>query len=126
MPLIHFANYFRFMEEAETEFLYQLGDLAGVTPGDDFFVAPRVAVSAEFLKPVRFGDLLDITIRCEHKGRTSIGYAFSFELEGAEVARASLRVVCVAKGIDGEYRSAPIPEALDRVLQAAPTSEPRA
>ena len=108
------------MEEAETEFLYHLAELAGVIPGDEVFVAPRVAVSAEFLKPVRFGDMLDITIRCEHKGRTSIGYGFSFKLGGAEVARAKLRVVCVAKAPDGEYHSTPIPEALDRVLEVAP------
>ncbi len=118
--IIHFANYFRFMEEAETEFLYHLGELAGVTPGDDFFVAPRVAVSAEFLKPVHFGDLLDITIRCDHKGRTSIGYAVTFELDGVEVARGKMRAVCVVKGPDGKYHSSPIPEALDRVLEVAP------
>ena len=118
--IIHFANYFRYMEEAETEFLFHLGELAGVRPGDDFFVAPRVATSAEFLKPVRFGDILDVTIRCVGKGRSSIDYAYSFQLDGVEVARAKLRAVCVAKGPDGDYSSTPIPEALDRVLEVAP------
>lgn len=122
--LIHFANYFRYMEEAETEFLFHLGELAGVAPGDDFFVAPRVATSAEFLKPVRFGDVLDIAIRCVGKGRSSIDYAYSFQLDGVEVARAKLRAVCVAKGADGEYHSTPIPEALNRVLEVAPKADP--
>ncbi len=120
--LIHFANYFRYMEEAETEFLFHLGELAGVTPGDDFFVAPRVAVSAEFVKPVRFGDVLDVTIRCVGKGRSSIDYQYTFELAGEQVAKATLRAVCVAKGEDGEYRSTAIPEPLNRVLQVAPRS----
>lgn len=119
--LIHFANYFRYMEEVETEFLFILGELAGVRPGDDFFVAPRVATSAEFLKPVRFGDMLEVTIRCVGKGRSSIDYDYSFTLDGVEVARAKLRAVCVEKGPDGEYRSTPIPEALDRVLDVAPS-----
>ena len=118
--IIHFANYFRYMEEVETEFLFHLGELAGVRPGDDFFVAPRVATSAEFLKPVRFGDMLEVTIRCVHKGRSSIDYDYSFTLDGDEVARAKLRAVCVAKREDGEFRSVPIPEALDRVLEVAP------
>ena len=118
--IIHFANYFRYMEEAETEFLFHLGGLAGVQPGDDFFVAPRVATNAEFLKPVRFGDILDVTIRCVGKGRSSIDYAYSFQLDGVEVAKATLRAVCVAKGADGEYRATPIPEPLDRVLEVAP------
>ena len=118
--IIHFASYFRYMEEVETEFLFHLGELAGVVPGDEFFVVPRVAVSAEFLKPVRFGDMLDVTIRCTHKGRSSIGYAFSFRVGDVEAARAQLKVVCVNKGPDGEYRSMPIPAALDRVLEIAP------
>ena len=118
--IIHFANYFRYMEEAETEFLFHLGELAGVRPGDDFFVAPRVATSAEFLRPVRFGDILNVTIRCVSKGRSSIDYTYSFTLDGVEVAKATLRAVCVAKGEDGEFRSTPIPEALDRVLTVAP------
>ena len=119
--IIHFASYFRYMEEVETEFLFHLGELAGVVPGDEFFVAPRVAVSAEFMRPVRFGEMLDIIIRCTHKGRSSIGYEYSFRAKDVEVARAQLKAVCVEKGPDGEYRSMPIPEALDRVLEVTPS-----
>ncbi|MEZ5394951.1 MAG: hotdog domain-containing protein [Bryobacterales bacterium] len=100
-----------------------MAELAGVVPGDAFFVVPRVAVSAEFLAPVRFGDMLDISIRCTHKGRSSISYAFSFMHGDVQAARAQLKVVCVSKKEDGGFRSMPIPKELDAVLEVAP-SEP--
>ena len=84
--LIHFSNYFRYMEEAETEFLYAVAEQVGVRAGDKFFAAPRVAASAEFIRPVRFGDMLDCHLRIAHKGRSSIRYEVSFKLEGEEVA----------------------------------------
>ncbi|MCB1018577.1 MAG: acyl-CoA thioesterase [Bryobacterales bacterium] len=119
--IIHFASYFRYMEEVETEFLFHLAELAGVVPGDAFFIVPRVAVSAEFLSPVRFGAMLDILIRCTHKGRSSIGYAISFRNGDVEAARAQLKVVCVTKNEEGELRPIPIPKELDAVLEVAPS-----
>ena len=116
--IIHYANYFRYMEEAETEFLFRCADEAGVARSE-FFIAPRVKAEAEFVKPVRFGDLIDIHLKVDHLGETSIGYSFDFRHEGEQVARGHLRVVCVSKDGKGRYKPIPIPEALRAVLSAA-------
>lgn len=114
--LIHYTNYFRYLEEAEVAFIGSLG----LAPEDDPFQAsslPRISVSAEFLKPVGFGDELDIHIWVAAKGRSSITFKASFRCNGEEAARASVKAVCAEKAEDGTIRSRPLPEALDRALE---------
>lgn len=118
--LIHFSNYFRYMEETETEFLLAALAAAGVPRTEGYFVTPRVNVAAEFFKPVGFGDVLDCHLRVSSKGRSSVGYVISFWKDGEEVARGRVKFVCVEKDAEGVFRSAPIPPDLDSVLQVAP------
>ncbi len=121
--LIHFTNYFRYMEETETEFLFEVARESGIPPDDELFVTPRVKVGCEFVKPVGFGDLLDCHLWIEHKGRTSIGYVVSFRKDGEEVARGRVKFVFVTKDENGRFRSIPIPARLDKALQKAPFAE---
>jgi YbgC/YbaW family acyl-CoA thioester hydrolase len=118
--IIHFTNYFRYMEEAETLF-HRSMELAAFdawrTEGIDW---PRVSVSCDFLKPVTFGDELDVHLWVAKKGRSSIGYEFSFKHKGGEVARGRLTMVFVKKDAEGRMGSVPIPAALDKRLEVAP------
>jgi YbgC/YbaW family acyl-CoA thioester hydrolase len=119
--IIHFTNYFRYMEEAETRFQLSLGSefLEAVRHG---IYCLRVAVSCDFLKPVTFGDEIDIHLWVRKKGRSSIGYEMSFRHNGEEVARGRLTAVCV-RNDGGTMKSVPIPPALDHVLEVAPFAE---
>jgi YbgC/YbaW family acyl-CoA thioester hydrolase len=120
--IIHFTNYFRYMEEAETQFQLSLGSefLEAVRQG---IYCLRVAVSCDFLKPVTFGDEIDIHLWVRKKGRSSIGYEMSFRHNGEEVARGRLTAVCVSNDGGGKMKSVPIPPALDHVLEVAPFAE---
>lgn len=118
--LIHFTNYFRYMEETETEFLHWALSEAGIEPTEAFYITPRVNVGAEFLKPVGFSDVLDCHLRVKAIGRTSVSYVISFINDGEEAARGRLTFVCVEKDSEGVYRSSPIPTALRAVLEVAP------
>jgi YbgC/YbaW family acyl-CoA thioester hydrolase len=119
--IIHFTNYFRYMEEAETRFQLSLGSefLEAVRQG---IYCLRVAVSCDFLQPVTFGDEVDIHLWVRRKGRSSIGYEMSFRHNGEEVARGRLTAVCVSND-GGTMKSVPIPPALDRALEVAPFAE---
>ncbi len=60
--IVHFASFFRFMEGAEHEFLRSVGlsvvlNWEGVSLG-----FPRVSASCDFLKPIRFEDVVDIEV----------------------------------------------------------------
>lgn len=122
--IIHFTNYFRYMEEAETRFQLSLGGefLEAVRQG---IYCLRVSVSCDFLKPVTFGDEIDIHLWVRKKGRSSIGYEMSFRHNGEEVARGRLTAVCVSND-GGKMKSVPIPPAWDHILEVAPFAEGRA
>ena len=53
--IIHFTNYFRYMEEAETEFHRSLGFGMLKTGGGLGVWRPRVSAQCDFLRPVTFG-----------------------------------------------------------------------
>src|SRR5438445_12786464 len=76
--IVHFANFFRWMESAEVEFLRSCG-LSVPWKGTEQPVGfPRVSASCDFFKPVRFEDVLDITVTVEKVGSKSVTYAFDF------------------------------------------------
>ena len=121
--IIHFTNYFRYMEEAETEFLRSFGIQKRKDPPFDTVFCPRVSASCDFVKTVAFGDELGVHLSVAKIGRSSIGYRFSFTCGEHEVARGRLTVVCVRKDSDGKMKSVPIPERLRQVLEVRANGE---
>ncbi|MBT8085933.1 MAG: tol-pal system-associated acyl-CoA thioesterase [Woeseia sp.] len=73
--LVYFANYFRFMERARTEWLRALGVEQDKLMYEDRRVFVVVDTQAEFLSPARFNDELLVTARLVSQARAS------FELE---------------------------------------------
>jgi acyl-CoA thioester hydrolase len=69
--LVYFANYFKFMERARTEWLRSLGVEQDVLLNKErrFFVV--VDTHAEFLVPAKFNDELQVTARLERLTRAS-------------------------------------------------------
>jgi acyl-CoA thioester hydrolase len=117
--IIHFSNYFRYMEEIEIAFYRSLGFNLRA-PSEHEILRPRVSASCDFKKPVTFGDFLDIHLWITRKGRSSVSYEISFCCEGEEVARGKLVVACVRRNQAGQLESTPIPEDWARALELAP------
>src|SRR5260370_28907824 len=91
--LIHFSNYFRYMESAEIEMLRSLGVSVTMAWEGEHISFPRVAASCEFVRPVRFEDVVDIVVTVGKLGRTSVTYGFEF-FKGEElVARGQVSAV---------------------------------
>src|SRR6478672_1538839 len=126
--IIHFASYFRYMEVTEHAFFRSLGfSINTRTP--DFEVGwPRVHVSCDFKRPLRFEDEVEVHLRVREKREKSLSYDFAFrqvgDASGAEVARCSLTVVCVAMDPQiNQMRAVPIPAAIARQTEVAPEDE---
>jgi len=68
---VYFANYFKFMERARTEWLRHLGVEQDVLLNEQrrFFVV--VDTRAEFLKPASFNDRLQVTVELLDVARAS-------------------------------------------------------
>ncbi len=106
---IHFTAVFRWAEQAETALIRRLG-LLGEAWGD----YPRRKVEAEYLKVLRFEDELEIRLRVENVGRTSVTYAWTIAKDGEPHVKGRHTVVHV----DADGRPEPLPDpvraALDR------------
>ena len=122
--IVHFSNFFRWMESAEHELFLSLGvrlheEVDGVMHG-----YARVVAHCEYTAPVSYGDTLDVHVVVTHKSERSLGYGFAFAVERdggrVEVALGTLRVVCVRRVDDGSMKAAPLPEAVASQLSVAP------
>jgi YbgC/YbaW family acyl-CoA thioester hydrolase len=86
----HNVAAFRMIEWAETALLDSLGIVQEV-----YGRLPRVHVSAEFKGRLSHRDLIEITLRVEEVGRSSLTYEVDIAHEGARVAEARCVVVLV-------------------------------
>jgi YbgC/YbaW family acyl-CoA thioester hydrolase len=122
--IMHFSNYFRFMEAVEHEFVKSLGFRAIMTDADPPLGWPRVHADCDFLRPLRFDDEVEIQLLVKGRTRRTVSYAFRFhrvaEAEAREeVARGTLVVACVTFD-GGAMRAVEIPPALADRLEIAP------
>ncbi len=120
--IIHFTNYFRYMEEVEIAFYDSIGLPGPFRRGGDAVRFPRVAASCDFIKPVTCGDWLDCRLLVRRIGSKSIAYEHVFRHEGGIVARGKITVVCAERG-GGGIRSVPIPAAVRERIEEAPAGE---
>jgi acyl-CoA thioester hydrolase len=84
--IVHFANFFRFMEAAETEFLRARGLSVSWREEGRRVGFPRVSAACDYTKPARFEDLLDIDVTLEKIGAKSLTYRFDFSRNGEPIA----------------------------------------
>jgi YbgC/YbaW family acyl-CoA thioester hydrolase len=99
---IHFTAVFRWVEAAETALMRRLG----LTEGWGNY--PRRHVEADYLKVLVFEDEVEVRLRVERVGRTSITYAWEIAMDGESYVRGSHTVVHV----DDEGRAAELPQAI--------------
>src|SRR5690348_14354597 len=122
--IMHFSNFFRFMEATETAFMRSLGLSVVLSSRGLDFCLPRVHAECDYQLPLRFEDEVLVHLLVEKKGTRTITYQFRFLKTGGEapveVARGKLVAVCAARQPDGSMKAAPLPEALAHQLQQAP------
>jgi YbgC/YbaW family acyl-CoA thioester hydrolase len=116
--IMHFSNFFRFMEVAETDFLRERGLTVAWTKDGQRFGFPRVSATCDYSHPVRFGDLLTIIVSIERIGQKSITYRHEFQCGGAPVALGRITAVFVQATESGEWQSLEIPADLRATLDA--------
>jgi YbgC/YbaW family acyl-CoA thioester hydrolase len=95
---IHFSNVFVWAENAEIGLLRRLGLLGG---GGAF---PRRQVEAEYLKVLRFEDEIEVRLRVERVGRTSVTYTWTISKDGEPHVTGRHTVV----NVGGDGRPAPL------------------
>ncbi|MFQ5500982.1 MAG: acyl-CoA thioesterase [Phycisphaerae bacterium] len=113
--VMHFANYFRWMEEIEHEFFRSLGTSIMSTHEDKPIGWPRVRASCEYFGPVRFEDVVDVQMTITDLTEKSMTYEALFSCNGKRTARGRIKAVC-CQMTDDSFQSIPIPDAIrDRI-----------
>jgi YbgC/YbaW family acyl-CoA thioester hydrolase len=110
--IAHFANFFRWMESAEVDFLAGLGLNVSLPWEGQKIGFPRVAASCDYFKPVTFMDVVEVAVRVERVGAKSVTYAFEFSKGGEVVARGRVTSVCCRVRPGHAIESIEIPETL--------------
>jgi acyl-CoA thioester hydrolase len=111
--IMHFSNFFRFMESAETDFLRARGLSASWRRDGVKWGFPRVSAACDYKAPARFEDVLTIAVTVEKIGTKSVSYRYDFTNQlGAAVAVGRVTAVfCRSSGPD-ELESVDIPPDL--------------
>ena len=123
--IMHFSNYFRYMEATEHAFFRSLGETVHVNEGGRMQGWARVHASCDYDAPLHYEDQVAVRLLVRQKKASSFSYDFIFsriEPGGPQqVARGALTVVCVARE-PGESRinPVPIPEHISRLIEIAP------
>jgi YbgC/YbaW family acyl-CoA thioester hydrolase len=124
--IMHYSNFFRFMETAEHGFYRSLGFSVVMPETDPRLGWPRVHAECDYKRPLRFEDLVEIQLLVKERRTKSISYIFRFwkldEEPKVEVARGLLTIVCVAHNPDGKMTSVPIPPEIAEKIEVAPSS----
>ena len=124
--IVHYSNFFRYMESAEHAFFRSLGFSVATKQVEPPVGWPRVHASCDYKRPLRFEDEFEIHLLVTAKKSKSLTYEFRFRKlngkEPVEVARGALTVVCVTQR-RGQMKAATIPRAIAEKIQVAPETK---
>ena len=122
--IVHYSNFFRYMEAAEHGFFRSLGFSLVTDKTDPPIGWPRVHAECDYLQPLRFEDEVEIHMLVSEMKSKALSYVFRFRKLNAaaplEVARGKLTIVCVTHEADGKMKATLIPKAVVDRIQVAP------
>jgi YbgC/YbaW family acyl-CoA thioester hydrolase len=126
--IVHFSNYFRFMESTEHAFFRSLGLALHHHEGADMSGWARVDARCQYRQPLRYMDEVEVELRVRAKKRSSLAYDFVFRrvgdrngpIEPDEVAHGALEVVHVTSQGGGPMRASAMPDDVAHAIEVAP------
>jgi acyl-CoA thioester hydrolase len=122
--IVHFSNFFRYMERAEHAFWRSLGmsvmDQTAAT--EDRVGWPRVHATCDYKAPLRFEEEFTVEMLVEEIRSKVIRYLFRFRrLDGQLVAEGRVTAACVRKdSATGQMKAVAIPQPILEKVHAAP------
>lgn len=117
--IVHFSNFFRYMEATESALFPSLG----ITFGMNDVGWPRVHADFDFKGPLRYEDTVEIALIVLEKRPRSLVYGVNVrKVVGAnaeEVASGTLIVTCVKRDRGtGAFASVPIPVEIASLIES--------
>jgi acyl-CoA thioester hydrolase len=127
--IMHFSNFFRWMEACEAAFYRSLGlPLISFVPGN-IVGWPRVKASCEYKSPLRFNDQVEVKLLVREVRTRGVIFQFQFRPINAEgqvgpdiAAHGEIVAVCVTADASGKMTAQPIPAEVKAKLEIAPAA----
>lgn len=110
--IVYYANYFRYMERARTDWLRSLGIEQALFMTEHQLIFVVVDVEAHFRKPARYADLLQATCEVAQRTRATLTFKqqiFRDSLDGELLIEGRVRVACLDTH---KHRPRPLPDLL--------------
>lgn len=124
--IVHFSNFFRYMEFAEHEFFRSLGFTLHRQSEGRMEGWARVHAECTYRLPLVYPDHFEIHGVVEQRSSHAVTYRMVFrrlaagEGEAVEVARGRMKTVFVTRASGQPLKATRIPEAIARHLEEAP------
>ncbi len=119
--IVHFANYYRYMEEAEHGFFRSLDLSIMMRAGKDVMIGwPRVSSQCNYEAPARYDDVVDIHVNIERMGVKSVTYQMTLYVGEKRIARGRMKTACCLCRADHSLESIEIPEVYRSKLIESP------
>jgi len=92
--IVHFSNFFAYMEQAEHAFLRSVG-LGVICEVDGMEISwPRVNAECNYRNAIKFEEIIEVHVTVQKIGTKSVTYDFRFFRDQTPVADGSITVVC--------------------------------
>ncbi len=115
--VVYYANYLKYMERARTEWLRQLGFEQDDLRQRDGVLFIVQHVDLDYLKPGRFNDLLQVSVRIRRRGRASMELAQEVTRSPGELLCSGMvRIVCLDAA---SLRPRPVPADVLKEIKLA-------
>ncbi|QDV28182.1 4-hydroxybenzoyl-CoA thioesterase [Planctopirus ephydatiae] len=114
--IVHFSNFFRYMEQAEHEFFRSLGlKISGKTAEGIEIGWPRVACQCDYRAPARYEEVITIDVTIIRQTTRSLTMSYVFSRDGKILASGEMTTVCCTMQ-EGALKAIEIPPSyLDRL-----------
>jgi len=110
--ITHFSNFYRWMESAEHAFLRD----RGIVLHQEGIGWPRVNASADFRKPIKFGDWVRVTVSIAELKTRSVRYSFEFRVNESDEIHATGEMISVCVDL-GTMKAIEIPAGIRGLLE---------
>ena len=122
--IVHFANFYRYMGQAEHQFFRSLGlKIHGTLPDGTVFGWPRVSATCSFKSPAFYEDDIEIGMTILRLTRRSLTIAYKFQRDGVLLAEGELKTAYCIFPPDSKLESAEMPGDYFDKLTMKPTNE---
>ncbi len=121
--IVHFSNFFRYMEATEHEFFRSQGLVLHEDTSEGMIGWARVHAECDYRFPLKYLDEVEIQLFVEEKTGRSLSYRFRFwkDDQGPVLcAEGQLRVVCIVRPPNEQkIRARQIPEDIAARIEVA-------